>query len=428
VRGTRKLQTLFARHASSTPTRVGRVLAVVLLGAALQLVTQTLLARSLPKTQVGLISLLLGALPILSTLSMAGQGASAVRFLSKTEPGTYNTVAHVRRVLALVLPLGVVASLAGAGFYELGWGLALVLLALVVSQNAAVTVSSVMRAEHRYELAMTTVRFPAMAAGVVLVVLRLSGALTYTTALVTLGATFALSGLVIAVWGTRAKDTGAKPVPRSVLREGMFLLGLNLSFAIMVSVDKLVIGKMLPYAHLAVYASIFAVMRGFDFLFYSITYVLMPRVNVLRKLELRKYNLLIAALAGVLTLGYLLLGDDVVSFLYRGNYDEGAYLILPFALSGIAKLFYSVPSSVIGGRLPRAALKQFLWFNLAAVVVNIVLDIIMIKAMGLMGAAIATAVAWGLRLAGGYVILARNRSYLSAPSEETLREETSRGE
>jgi len=428
VRGTRKLHTLLNRHASSTPTRVGRVLAVVLFGAALQLVTQTLLARSLPKTQVGLISLLLGALPILSTLSMAGQGASAVRFLSKTEPGTYDTAAHVRRVFALVLPLGIVASLAGARFYELGWGLALVLVALVVSQNTAVTVSSVMRAQHRYELAMATVRFPAMAAGIVLVVLRLSEALTYTTALVTLGATFALSGLVIAVRGARASGTGGKAVPRSVLREGMFLLGLNLSFAIMVSVDKLVIGKMLPYAQLAVYASIFAVMRGFDFLFYSITYVLMPRVNVLRKLELRKYNLLIAALAGVLTLGYLLFGDDVVSFLYVGQYDEGAYLILPFALSGVAKLFYSVPSSVIGGRLPRQALKQFLWFNLGAVVLNIVLDIIMIKAMGLMGAAIATAVAWGLRLAGGYVILARNRSHLSAPVEGTLGEETSRGE
>ncbi len=420
MRGTKKLHTLLARHASSTPTRVGRVLAVVLLGAGLQIVTQALLARSLPKTQVGLISLLLGALPILSTLSMAGQSASAVRFLSRTESGTYDTVAHMRRVLALVLPLGVVAGLAGAGFYELGWGLALVLVALVISQNTALTVSSVMRAEHRYELAMTTVRFPAMAAAVVLVVLRLFDALTYTSALVTLGVTFGLSGLLIAVRGTRTSGTGGKPVPRSVLREGVFFLGLNLSFAIMVSVDKLVIGKMLPYAHLAVYASIFAVMRGFDFVFYSITYVLMPRVNVLKKLELRKYNLLIAALAGVLTVGYLLLGEDVVSFLYAGLYDEGAYLILPFALSGIAKLFYSVPSSVIGGRLPRAALKQFLWFNLGAVVVNIILDIIRITAMGLMGAAIATAVAWGLRLAGGYVILARNRPLLAAPTEETL--------
>ena len=428
MRAIKEFQTLLATHASSTPTRVGRVLGVVLLGAGLQIVTQMLLARTLPKTQVGLISLLLGALPILTTLSMAGQGASAVRFLSRSARGTYDTAAHVRRILALVLPLGAVAALAGAGFYGLGWGLALVLVALVVSQNTAVTVSSALRAEHRYELAMTAMHLPAMAAALGLIVLRLAGSLTFRTAVVTFGIAFLFSGCLIALRWARTVRTGGKQVPRSVMREGLFLLGLNISFALMVSVDKLIIGKMLPYAQLAVYASVFTVMRGFDFLFYSISYVLMPRVNVLRKLRLRQYNILIAGLAGVVTVGYLLLGDDVVSFLYEGRYDEGAYLILPFALSGIAKLFYSVPSSVIGGRLPRPALKQFLWFNLAAVVVNIVLDIIMIKAMGLMGAAIATAVAWGLRLAGGYVILARNRSFLEAPGEETIAEGTSRGE
>jgi len=420
VRAIKKLHTLLATHGSSTPTRVGRVLAVVLLGAGLQIVTQTLLARSLPKTQVGLISLLLGALPILTTLSMAGQGASAVRFLSKSARGTYDTAAHVRRILALVLPLGVVAALGGAGFYGLGWGLGLVLVALVVSQNTAVTVSSVLRAEHRYELAMTAMHLPAMAAAVVLIVLRLSGALTYTSVVVTFGVAFLLSACLIAVRGTRTIGTGGKAVPRSVVREGLFLLGLNISFAVMVSVDKLIIAKMLPYAELAVYASIFTIMRGFDFLFYSISYVLMPRVNVLQKIRLRQYNLLIAGLACVVTVVYLILGDDIVSFLYEGRYDEGAYLILPFALSGIAKLFYSVPSSVIGGRLPRPALKQFLWFNLAAVVVNIVLDVIMIRAMGLMGAAIATAIAWGLRLVGGYIIIARNRSLLEELPESTV--------
>jgi len=204
------------------------------------------------------------------------------------------------------------------------------------------------------------------------------------------------------------------------VREGVFLLGLNLSFALMVSVDKLVIGKMLPYDQLAVYASIFAVMRAFDFLFYSISYVLMPRVNVIRKFEFRKYNTIIAAVAAVVTVVYLVAGDEVVHFLYKGNYDEGAVLILPFALSGIAKLFYSVPSSVIGGRLPRPALKQFMWFNLAAVVVHVGLDIAMIGAMGIMGAAIASAIAWTLRLGGGYVIIARHRAHLDGPPGEAL--------
>lgn len=420
MRGTSRLQNLLARHASSTPTRVSRVLVVVVLGAGLQLATQTLLARTLPKTEVGLISLLLGALPILSTLSMAGQGASAVRFLSRREPGQYDTTAHVRRVLAMVLPLGVVAAVAGAGYFELGWVLALVLAALVVSQNTAATVSSIMRAEHRYELAMTAVRLPAMAAGIVLIFLRVAGALTYVSAVATLGIAFAASALLLALRGAGTGGTAGKRVPTSVVREGVFLLGLNLSFALMVSVDKLVIGKMLPYDQLAIYASIFAVMRAFDFLFYSISYVLMPRVNVLRKLEFLKYNTIIAGVAAVVTVVYLLFGDEVVHFLYTGNYDEGAVLILPFALSGIAKLFYSVPSSVIGGRLPRPALKQFMWFNLAAVLIHVGLDVVMIRAMGIMGAAIASAIAWTLRLAGGYAIIARNRAHLEGPPTEAL--------
>jgi O-antigen/teichoic acid export membrane protein len=415
VSGKDGLKTLIGRHASSTPTRVGRVFVVVLASAALQLVTQTLLVRSLSKTEVGLISLLLGALPILSTISLVGQGAATVRFLSRSEAGAYDTAAHLRKVLALVLPLGLVLALLGAGYYQLGGGLALVLIALVVSQNIATVLGSAMRAEHRYEIAMVAVRMPAMAAAVALVVLRLSDALTYTSALAVLAAAFLASAVLLSALGFRKLGAGDRRVPGFVMREGVFLLGLDLSFAIMVSLDKLIVGKMMTYADLAVFASVFAVMRGFDFIFYSISHVLMPRVNVVRRLALSRYNLLIGVVATAVSAVYLTIGDDVVRFLYKGEYDAGSVLILPFVLSGIAKLFYSVPSSVIGGRLPRRALKQFLWSNLAAVAAQVVLCVVMIRTMGLVGAALATAIAWFLRLAGGYVIVARHREQLSEP-------------
>ena len=63
-----------------THVRVGRVFAIVVAGAALQIVTQTVLARSLSKPDVGLISLILGAVPLLSTLAILGQDAAIVRF------------------------------------------------------------------------------------------------------------------------------------------------------------------------------------------------------------------------------------------------------------------------------------------------------------------------------------------------------------
>jgi O-antigen/teichoic acid export membrane protein len=424
VRVLDRLQALASKHAHSTHTRVGRVLVVVLLGAALQVVTQTLLVRTLPKTQVGLVSLLLGALPILSSLSMLGQDASTVRFLTRGGVDRYDAPAHVRRTLAIVIPAGAVASLLGAWYYGLAWWLGVGLLILVVSQNTVTTITAVLRAAHRYELAMTGIRLPGILAAVALVVLRLSGALTFRSAVIALGAAFAAAAITVFLQRPRS-EAGKDPVPRSVAFEGLFFLGLGISFSVMVAMDKVIIGKMMTYADLAVFASVFAIMRGYDFLFYSISFVLMPRVNVVERLNLRLFNLPIAGVAVLVTAGYLLFGDDVVHFLYKGSYDEGARLIVPFALSGVLKLFYSVPSSVIGARLPRSALRQFMVLNLAGMVVNIVLVIVMIDAAGLTGAAVATAIAWALRLAGGYAIIAVNRRHLeprpgdSGPSNTT---------
>jgi Na+-driven multidrug efflux pump len=46
-----------------------------------------------------------------------------------------------------------------------------------------------------------------------------------------------------------------------------------------------------------------------------------------------------------------------------------------------------------------------------------VLDIVLIMSMGLMGAAVATALAWGVRLLGGYLIMWRNRAAAAHDAE-----------
>jgi len=124
------------------------------------------------------------------------------------------------------------------------------------------------------------------------------------------------------------------------------------------------------------------------------------------------------AVAVVAACLYLFLGDDAVRLLYGGRYDQGIYLIAPFMLSGVIKLFYAVPSSIIGGRLPREALREFLWFSVGAIAFNVAIEIVLIRAMGLMGAALATAAAWATRYAGASLIVWRYRSSLGAPRRE----------
>jgi O-antigen/teichoic acid export membrane protein len=396
----------------TTPRRVARVFALVLAGAVLQLLVQTVFARALPREHVGLISLVLGALPILSTLTILGQDSSIVRFFSRDAAGRYDVRRYVVRVLALSAPAGALAGLAAALYYDLPPLAAAAAIALVASQNAVTILTSVARAAHRYERAMLGTRLPFAMAAVALVVLRALDALTLASGLWTLIGAFALAVMSFAATAQRDLRTGDEKVPRSVVVEGLLFFGLSLSFSVMTAADKLVIGRMMELEDLAVYATIYAVMRGFDFLFYSISYVLMPRVNTLGRVPLRRLNLWITGVAALVAAVYLTIGDEVVHLLYAGRYDAGVYLILPFALSGVLKLFYSVPSSVIGGRLPRAALRAFLWFNLGGMVLNVVLDIVLISVMGLLGAAVATAIAWAVRLTGGYLIILRHRKRL----------------
>jgi len=393
----------------SISLRVARVLAVVLASAAFQVVTQVLLARALTKSEVGLVSLVLGALPLLSTLSLVGQDSATVRFLSRPESSRYDVPAHVRRVLLLVLPAGAAVALAGAGYYSLSGVALAAVIVLVVSQNLVTVLTSALRAAHRYELAMAGMRMPAMAAGLILALLFGLHKMSLASSLGALIVAYGASSLVLTAGIAPSLPAGPERVPPNVVKSGLFFFGLSISFSVMIAVDKLIIGKLMSYADLAVYATVFAVMKAFDFLFYSLNYVLMPRVNAVKDLRLARLNAWIAGLAGVMFALYLLLGGRVVHILYGGRYDHGAYLILPFALSGVVKLFYSVPSSVIGGRLPENALRQFLTFNLFAMVLNVVLDVILIRTFGLLGAAVATVIAWGVRLLGGYAVIMSNR-------------------
>jgi len=256
------LALLTGRDSGDTRLRVGRVFGIVLAGAALQLLTQTLLARGLPKDDVGVVSLLIGVLPLLSTLSLLGQDSAVVRFVTRSETGTHDIGAHFRRVLSFVLPLALVAALATGGIYRLGLLATAALGLLVLSQNTLTMATSIQRALHRYEAAMAGTRAPVLLSSATLLALFGSGALTLRTALIAFAVSYAVSAVWIGVrQGHRLSETrGARAVPNAVIRRGLFFLGLSASLSIMVALDKLVIGKLMTYADLAVYATVFSIM------------------------------------------------------------------------------------------------------------------------------------------------------------------------
>ena len=170
---TREHPNLMSFLRGQTTARVGRVFAIVLAAAALQVVGQAALARTLPKEEVGVVSLLLGMLPLLSSLSLLGQDSASVRFLTRKDARLHNARRYFYDVIMVVLPLGAVAALAGSRFYSLSGLAMLAAVTLVVAQNTTAMSTAALRAKHHYELAMGGTRIPIMATAVALLALAL---------------------------------------------------------------------------------------------------------------------------------------------------------------------------------------------------------------------------------------------------------------
>ena len=106
----------------------------------------------------------------------------------------------------------------------------------------------------------------------------------------------------------------------------------------------------------------------------------------------------VGLLTAVGVVGYLLLGPWLLGLLYEGRFDEMASLIPILCLAGVAKALYSVPSSLLGGRLKRAALREFSIWNVVLLVAAIGVSAYLGIAYGPLGVAWGTVIAWLGRL------------------------------
>lgn len=109
--------------------------------------------------------------------------------------------------------------------------------------------------------------------------------------------------------------------------------------------------------------------------------------------------------------GAAVLGERVLRF-YRPEFGQGSTILLILIGAYIADTFASQFTGVINGvDRPDAAFRV----NAVFIVVNVILNAVLIWAIGWYGAAIATAVSSGLRAIAGYVVLDRIIDGVSVP-------------
>jgi O-antigen/teichoic acid export membrane protein len=392
--------------------RISKVFIIMAFSVFFGLLKNIFLARELSKTEMGIFTLAMTIVGFIYPISLFGQQSAFVRKFSQRGLTAYNWKRTFQHILVISVLIVLVGLLIAAHIYheELQVFVLLFLFVAIYSSVIAELLTSVARSIGEYEKSVILYRSIRFAFIFALVTIYLLDCFNLTTVLLVFAILYILHALIISIIIYSGYPVGSTSLPKSFYLEGLLFLGSDLSLLVIVSVDKFFLAKMMSLDQLAIYFSIFAITRLYDLALQATEFVLMPYSNRVAKLPLPRIMLYVLLMAAGITIFYVIFGEGLLQLLYDGKYNEGVSLIPWFCAIGIFRMFYSIPASIIGGRLQPVVLRHLLMANSGLIILNIGLVAFLISNFGLIGAVAATFAVWVFRNVGAYALLFRFRA------------------
>lgn len=385
--------------------RIANVFTILGITVGFGLLKNILLARELSKSDFGLFTLIMTLVGFIYPIVMLGQQNTIVRFFSKHSPRDYDWNKFIQKLHLISVPLAFLFIFISSIFFNFSHLAIIFLLIVILSSIAADLYTYLLRAIGQYESSIFLHRCIRIILPLALISLLYLNKFYLNTIFLVFGAIYVLHSLIIVLYTRKKTSYGIQQIPKSKHKEGLFILGSDLSLLVVISVDKLFLGRLVNFEEVGVYFAIYSLMRIFELALHSIDYVLIPHSNIVDNLNIKKIMIQVSGF-GLLICGfYIIFGKLITHFVYSGKYDDGYYLIPFFCLIGFLRLLYVVPSSIIAGRLEPKALKMTVFYNTIFMVLNIIIAFIFITIWQLKGAIISTSIIWLLRTSAAFVIL-----------------------
>ncbi len=196
---------------------------------------------------------------------------------------------------------------------------------------------------------------------------------------------------------------------QKVFKEGLFFWGIIWSIQILNVLDRWLIPKILNYEILANYsihwwligAIVVPIQAG-------IGYTLMPQLiksNLERtKILIKNYIFFIFFLIILIWPFAIILVRPIMNFLFNTKYFLDINLLFLLFLLGMIKLFYIIPSSVIGGKGKTKDLNLLNKIGWLGLFLSILTSIMLGLHIGIIGIVLGIILGWLIRLIGGILI------------------------
>lgn len=397
--------------------KVSSVFLILTVSAVAELLTNVMLGRALSVDMFGRFKFVVTVATALSLSLLFGQNTAIIKVLSKDDFGRFNWKKFLLSWIGLAGLIGIVAVGLIAHYYRLTYEVYFIYVAFITS-IAAEYFSSVMRSRGSYNFSMFLSKSAAIGfcATIAVVFCCFKGISFYK--LLAVYAVCSSIPVLIGIYATRFFENGHKDFPNRIIKEGLFLFLITVSYVILGQVDQFFIAKMLGYESLAGYSVMITICRGFDLISMALWFVLMPHYAKGAMRSVKSDSLKSGVLAGGMALFYVIAGGFLLHILFKGKFDGSLYLLKFFIVIGICKVLYAIPSGIIGGRLSAKYLKIFLWASLVGIVINILGNYFLIPIWGLSGSATATMVSWLFRVVVSYWLVRKEQHYQRAVTLE----------
>ena len=392
---------------------------VLLIGASL--ISMPILTRLLSKAEYGLVSLIFGTVTILAVVGGLGLGEATVRFYGerrKEGPEAVLAVcdAMVGGSLAVGLIVGAATALLATQLTDelppnyarcLGLGTLLVLIRIVSG-----VLYQIYRAQERavaYAVILVVARYSTMACAIALLLL------SERTAFAVLAATVIVEAAAVAVRfvDLAARGTVSRPrFPRSIITRAV-AYGAPLAVAGAAHLflnygDRLLIERLLGLDAVATYSVPYDIAERLgDLLLLPAQLAVVPIIfrlwaeegsRATAQFVSRVFTYMIAILIPVAAL-YVVFSREIIVLLASSKYEESAALT-PYLLPGV--LLGSMNFMVVVGHTIRKNTARLALNVSAAAVLNLVLNLLLIPRWHLVGAALATTIAYAALVAVNY--------------------------
>ena len=388
---------------------IGGVSAILILARGVAVISSIFLARVLSKADFGEFSLMRTLILLIAPLAIWGQDIATARFFSHNQAHLFKWDKAFKNVILIAIPMIIIAIIISNFVYNIPSFYTFLIFIASIGYCIILLISNLFRSQKQYHIAIIIDSGFRLIFFLIIVSSLVFGILTKTTAIGGYSICIPIFAIIGIVYVRKMIPPGSKPVPRQMHLDGLWLMAIDTSVILMGSVDSLFISGMLTLEALGIYSAVLVPIHAFDILGRATKFVLIPELGAQKRVHFRLYNYIIAVVAIFMLVVFVFGGKIILHILYGSKFDEGLTILQILAFVGVLRLFYSLGSSMIVGRLGQIALKFHTGLSISAVVLHIGLTYVLVRQLGMLGAAIAVLITTIFRVITSYYVVRRFR-------------------